>query len=87
MHFIDFEAARIAVPHHRGMAPYGQIAFQWSCHSMAAPGAPLVHHEFLDREPSWPNERFARSLRDSIGDRGTLLVWSPFEKSVLVPLT
>lgn len=83
MHFIDFEAARIAVPHHRGMAPYGQIAFQWSCHSIAAPGAPLVHHEFLDREPSWPNERFARSLRDSIGDQGTLLVWSPFEKSVL----
>ena len=83
MHFIDFEAARIAVPHHRGMAPYGQIAFQWSCHSIEAPGAPLVHHEFLDREPSWPNERFARSLRDTLGDQGSLLVWSSFEKSVL----
>lgn len=83
IHFIDFEAARIAVPYHRGMPPYGQLAFQWSCHSIAAPGAPLVHHEFLDRDPSWPNERFARSLRDAIGDNGSVIVWSPFEKSVL----
>lgn len=83
MHFIDFEAARIAVPHHRGMPPYGQIAFQWSCHTVAAPGAPLAHREFLDRDPSWPNERFARSLRDAIGESGSIIVWSPFEKSVL----
>lgn len=83
LHFIDFEAARIAVPHHRGMAPYGQLAFQWSCHTLETPGAALRHREFLDRDASWPNERFARSLRESIGDRGTILVWSPFEKSVL----
>ena len=83
LHFIDFEAARIAVPHHKGMPPYGQIAFQWSCHTVRDPGAPLEHREFLDREPTWPNERFARSLRMAIGDTGTILVWSAFEKSVL----
>ena len=83
LHFIDFEAARIAVPHHKGMPPYGQLAFQWSCHSLAAPGAKLEHREFLNRDATWPNERFARSLRDALGDRGTILVWSPFEKSVL----
>ncbi len=83
LHFIDFEAARIAVPHHKGMHPYGQLAFQWSCHRQAAPGEPIEHREFLDREPTWPNERFARSLRDAIGDQGTVLVWSAFEKSVL----
>lgn len=83
LHFIDFEAARIAVPHHKGMPPYGQLAFQWSCHSLAGPGATLEHREFLNRDASWPNERFARSLRDALGDHGTILVWSPFEKSVL----
>lgn len=83
LHFIDFEAARIAVPHHKGMPPYGQLAFQWSCHSLAGPGAKLEHREFLNRDATWPNERFARSLREALGDTGTILVWSPFEKSVL----
>jgi Domain of unknown function(DUF2779) len=83
LHFIDFEAARMAVPHHKGMPPYGQLAFQWSCHTQAEPGAPFVHREFLNVDASWPNERFARSLRDAIGDHGSVLVWSAFEKSVL----
>ncbi len=83
LHFIDFEAARIAIPHHKGMTPYGLIAFQWSCHTQRAPGAPLEHREFLNTDPLWPNELFARSLREAVGDTGTLLVWSPFEKSVL----
>lgn len=82
-HFIDFEAARIAVPHHRGMRPYGQIAFQWSCHTLSAPGARLTHREFLHRDAEWPNEAFARTLREAIGDSGTILVWSHFENSVL----
>lgn len=83
LHFIDFEAARIAVPHHRGMTPYGQLAFQWSCHTQREPGAPLEHREYLNTDPRWPNELFARSLRDAVGDDGTLLVWSAFERSVL----
>jgi len=83
LHFIDFEAARMAVPHHKGMPPYGQLAFQWSCHTQRSPGAPLEHKEFLNRDASWPNERFARELRDAIGDDGTVLVWSSFENSVL----
>lgn len=83
LHFIDFEAARIAIPHHKGMTPYGLLAFQWSCHTQRAPGAPLEHAEFLNTDAIWPNELFARSLREWVGDDGTLLVWSPFEKSVL----
>lgn len=83
LHFIDFEAARMAVPHHKGMPPYGQLAFQWSCHRQSAPGAPLEHLEFLNLDASWPNERFARSLREAIGDAGSVLVWSAFERSVL----
>ncbi len=83
LHFIDFEAARMAVPHHKGMRPYGQLAFQWSCHTIRAPGAPIVHGEYLNTDASWPNERFARALRDQLGDEGSVLVWSHFERSVL----
>ena len=83
LHFIDFEAARIAIPHHKGMTPYGLLAFQWSCHTQRAPGAPLEHSYFLNTDPVWPNELFARALREAVGDDGTLLVWSSFEKSIL----
>ncbi|WKW10925.1 DUF2779 domain-containing protein [Pseudogemmatithrix spongiicola] len=83
LHFIDFEAARIAIPHHKGMTPYGLLAFQWSCHTQRAPGAELEHRHFLNTDPIWPNELFARELRDAVGHDGTLLVWSAFEKSIL----
>jgi hypothetical protein len=83
LHFIDFEAARIAIPHHRGQRPYGLLAFQWSCHTQATPGGPLAHREFLDLDPTWPNERFARALRDVVGEEGTLVVWSSYESAVL----
>jgi len=83
LHFVDFEAATIAVPHHKGMPPYGQLAFQWSCHTVAAPGAMPEHREYLNRDDRWPNEEFARTLRAAIGDQGTVLVWSDFERSVM----
>ena len=83
LHFIDFEAARSAIPHHIGMHPYGLNAFQWSCHTVAHEGAPLTHREFVNTDVRWPNEEFARTLRDAVGDIGTVLVWSPFEGSVL----
>lgn len=83
LHFIDFEAARIAIPHHKGMTPYGLLAFQWSCHTQAALGAPLTHTYFLNTDPIWPNESFARELRKAVGDDGTLVVWSAFETSIL----
>lgn len=83
LHFIDFEAARIALPHHKGMTPYGLLAFQWSCHTQREPGAPMEHRAFLNTDALWPNEQFARTLRDAVGDEGTLLVWSSYEASTL----
>lgn len=83
LRFLDFEAAQIALPHHHGMKPYGKLAFQWSCHIQNAPGEPLSHHEYLNDVPEWPNEDFARSLRNVLGDDGTILVWSHYENSVL----
>lgn len=83
MHFIDFEASRLAIPYHANMRPYGQVAFQWSVHTVDAPGAPPRHAEWLNAADEWPNMTFARSLRDVIGERDTVLAWSPFERSQL----
>jgi hypothetical protein len=83
LHYIDFEVTRLALPYHSGMAPYGQVAFQWSCHTVAHPGAEPIHREWLNAEDSWPNRAFAESLRAAIGDSGSVLTWSHFETTTL----
>ncbi|MFN8651826.1 MAG: DUF2779 domain-containing protein [Gemmatimonadales bacterium] len=84
LHFVDFEVAKNAIPHHRGMSPYGQLAFQWSCHTLRAPGGALEHREWLNTDRVWPNVAFARSLREAVGEEGTILTWSAFERTTLV---
>jgi hypothetical protein len=83
LYFIDFETSRLAIPYHAGMSPYEQIAFQWSCHTVEAPGAPPRHTEWINVDHAFPNIEFASSLREQIGDTGTVLTWAHHESSVL----
>jgi hypothetical protein len=83
LQFIDFEASRMAVPYHAGMHPYEQVAFQWSCHTIPACGANVVHHEWINVDDAYPNFEFARSLQKVVSLDGTVFVWSPFEGSAL----
>lgn len=83
LHFIDFETSGLAVPYHAGMRPYETVAFQWSCHTIDHPGAAPRHREWLNTVDAYPNEAFARSLRDAIGDDGTVLMWATHERSTL----
>lgn len=83
LHFVDFEATRLAVPYHAGMHPYGLVAFQWSCHTVPEPGAELEHHEWINIDDAYPNFEFASKLKEVITGDGTVFVWSAFERSVL----
>lgn len=83
LHFIDFETLTCAIPHHKGMRPYETIAFQWSCHTIEEPGYAPVHSEWINTETSFPNFRFAESLMQQIGDKGTPLMWATHENTVL----
>lgn len=83
LHFIDFETSRTAIPFHKGMHPYEQIAFQWSCHTIHHPGDEPVHYEWLNLKKEYPNFEFAESLMEHIGNTGTPLIWSPFENTAL----
>lgn len=83
LYFIDFETSTMAIPYHAGMAPYEQVAFQWSCHSVDFPGAPLRHTEWINTDDAFPNFEFARSLRQQIGDEGTVLIWTHHETKIL----
>jgi|JFJP01.1.fsa_nt_gi hypothetical protein len=83
IHFIDFETSRMAIPYRAGMRTYEQVAFQWSCHTIAAPDQAPVQTEWLDLDNIFPNFQFAESLMECLGDRGTILTWATHENSVL----
>lgn len=83
LHFIDFETSSLAVPYHRGMRAWQLVAFQWSVHTIRAPGAPIEHDEWLNLEESYPNVEFASTLRTRLGDDGTVFMWSHHERTVL----
>lgn len=83
LHFIDFETSSIALPYHAGMRPYGRIAFQFSCHTISKRGADPVHTEWINLTDACPNTEFVQQLREAIGNTGTIMVWSPHERSIL----
>ncbi len=83
LHFIDFETLGMAVPPFRGMHPYERVAFQWSCHTVAGPEQAPAPHEWLAKDHGWPHREFVATLREAIGDKGTVLTWSPYEATTL----
>lgn len=84
IHFIDFEASRIPVPYLPGMKPYEQVAFQFSCHTLqSVDSTELRHSQWLNLRDVYPNDEFVRELRNVVGETGTVLVWSHYEKSTL----
>lgn len=83
LYFIDFETSRMAVPYHKNMRPYEQVAFQWSCHKITAPGAEPEHFEWINLKESFPNFEFAKTLMNCIGEDGTVFMWATHENTVL----
>ena len=83
LHFIDFEASISPVPYHRGMRPYQTVVFQWSCHTIKENGAEPLHREFLNTESYYPAIEFLETLRDAIGDSGSVIIWSKYERTQL----
>lgn len=83
LHFIDFEASRVAIPYHAGMRPYEQVCFQWSCHTIREPEGALDHADWLNLDDVYPNHEFASSLAERLGTDGTIYIWSPFEVTAL----
>lgn len=85
LHFIDFETARMALPGHRGMPPYMQVAFQFSHHTVDKAGQ--VHHagQWIEARPGvFPSFDFVRALKKQLeADGGTIFRYAAHENSVL----
>jgi predicted RecB family nuclease len=85
VHHLDFETFMAAVPPYAGTRPYQLIPSQWSNHIERVPGD-LVHYEYLSIEPRDTREELVRALLDSLGDEGSICVYSAYEQVVLEQL-
>jgi predicted RecB family nuclease len=87
LYFADFETMNPALPRFAGMRPYDQIPFQWSVHVQRQPGAVPEHFEFLATDRSDPRPPFVSALCDSLGERGSIVVYhQQFESTRLSDL-
>jgi hypothetical protein len=82
IHHLDFETFMPALPRYRGTRPYQTLPFQWSNHTQQRGGA-LRHDEFLCREDVDPRPAFAESLLTSLGEKGTICVYTSYERTVI----
>jgi hypothetical protein len=75
LYFLDYETFPSALPRHDGYAPYHQIPFQYALYVLNTPEAQPQLLEFLHVEKDDPSTYFVQSLRDHIGDTGSVIVW------------
>ncbi|MBA2487190.1 MAG: DUF2779 domain-containing protein [Nitrospira sp.] len=82
VHHLDFETFMPAVPKFIDTRPYQVIPTQWSNHSEQRDGT-LSHAEYLCRDGRDPREELTVSLLDSLGQEGSICVYSSYERSIL----
>ncbi len=82
IHHLDFETVMLARPRFPLTRPYQPIPVQWSNHIEQESGD-VSHHEFLHGEASEPRRRWAQALVESLGEEGTIVVYSAYEEAIL----
>jgi hypothetical protein len=79
--YLDFETLTTALPLYDDVAPFEQIATQYSLHRKDSLEAEAKHREFLSRADRDDRRALAEALLRDLGTHGTILTYSPFEKT------
>jgi len=82
IHYLDFESFNPAIPRYAGTRCYDAVPFQFSVHREEADGS-VSHREFLWTESEDPRKPLAEALLDVLGARGSICVYSTFERRVI----
>lgn len=85
MYYLDFETWSPALPAYPGTRPFQALPFQFSLHIEDSDGA-TEHVEFLHEDRSDPRRRLAGALLQAVGDSGSIVVYSSFEKTTVTGL-
>ncbi|MBU3917203.1 MAG: DUF2779 domain-containing protein [Proteobacteria bacterium] len=82
-YYLDFETVMTAIPLYPDIAPHSQLLTQYSIHKCDSFDEVIEHYEFL-AEPSKDSRReLAKKLISDLGDYGSIIVYSHFEKTQL----
>ena len=82
IHHFDAETVMLARPRFPFTRPYQSLPVQWSNHIELESGE-VVHQEFLHNEASEPRKRWAEALIESLGEEGSIVVYSAYEEALL----
>jgi hypothetical protein len=76
LYFLDYETFAGALPLWDGVRPFQQLPFQYSLHIQEAPGAQLIHREYLARGGDYPVEMLLAQMQTDLGPVGSVIVWN-----------
>lgn len=82
IHHLDAETVMLALPRFPSTRPYQSLPVQWSNHIELESGE-VMHREFLHHEASEPRRRWAEALIESLGEKGSIVVYSAYEEAII----
>ncbi len=82
IHHLDAETVMLALPRFPSTRPYQSLPVQWSNHIELESGE-VLHQEFLHGEASDPRRPWAEALIESLGEKGSIVVYSAYEEAIL----
>ncbi len=82
---LDFETFQPAIPRFTGTRPYDQVPFLFSVHTETN-GRPPEHVEYMHEDDSDPRPALIERLLESLGDKGSICVYSSFERTQIKAL-
>jgi hypothetical protein len=85
VHHLDFETFMPAIPVFPHTRPYRPMPFQWSNHIEYEDGT-IVHQQYLCTDGRDPREELALQLLESLGETGSICVYSEYERFLLFAL-
>jgi hypothetical protein len=85
IHFLDFESVGPAIPRYPHIRPFQTMPFQWSDHLLHADGTPR-HQEYISAGDKDPREEFIRTLLEALDERGTVFIYTSFERELFAGL-
>ena len=82
IHHLDAETVMLALPRFPSTRPYQSLPVQWSNHIELESGE-VMHQEFLHSEASDSRRYWAEALIESLGEKGSIVVYSAYEEALL----
>ena len=83
VYYLDFETVMTAIPLYSDIAPYTQIPTQYSIHKCSDVDLIIDHLEYLADPSKDCRKELAENLINDLGEDGSIIVYSNFEKAVI----